>query len=1087
MKTMTTTRRNQWALLLAALMMTVAVGCGDATGGGDSGAIQPPTPDVEPGTSDFISADGRNGEQSQDSRTDEDDAAEPEAGDAAADEGGEERTAEEGDIYRVLEDGRILNLNAFRGLQIIDVSDADNPVVEGRVQVAGHPVELYTVGDRAFVLMNNWRGYWRSVHDTRPETFEGGLIMVVDISDRERPRVMGQATISGWIRTSRLTRGGGQEALYVVANQWDRETYESSVVVKSFSVSDEGSIEARTELDLGGYVGDIQATGQRLMVSRVDYRNNGPVSRVSLIDISNPDGTMVEGDEVEVRGYVTNKYNMDVHGDMLRIVSGSTWGNGRTNHVQTFDASDIHNLEEIDHATFGDDMDLYATLFMGNKAFFVTYRRVDPFHAFEITDEGLIYEHSEYIISGWNNYFRPVYGGDRLIGIGVNDENSRTMAVSLYDTTDLANPEPFIARQEVAATSSWSEANWDDRAFSVLENAVEVEGPDGVTETGMVLLPFSGYNNDTHEYFSAVQIFTFSDTSLTQRGLMQHGTRVRRSFKSDDSTTANLSEAELSLFDHTNPNEPAERGRVELAPNYSDVIAFGDYAVRVKSRDYYYWWYRGQQDEPVYDHLEIIDLNEHPDTADAEAVITIPAGARFNKIGDHLVVSHMVTLPWTEEEMRQFEEDRQEYPQPRYETTLTVYDLSQPNRPRELSEMTTEQLRPSYNHHGYYYDDCWDCWHGYTPKADTHVIGDALVFATNTQHSLLLGREEVCNSYPRNNRSDCYGEDGPQACTYITGNRSCRTINDEPEYCIDNFSRCTQDDEGDTECEAIELAESQLRTHCYDYDRHRRWTSYEFSVLDLSDPSNPALGAPMAMAEDEESVGLLADGDDLYISYQIPVDVEDDPRPFVRHYFKRLNLADPSAPRLNEGINVPGRLLAVDGDGATIITMDTVWGEHIIEGAINKLSVRDGRAYLDDRHRMRDQTIQGVELDEQGNLLINHRNYDHYHWYHEDDMALQSLSVFSIATETLTLQAEVEVDRWASLSQVKNGRAVFEVPGGLLIMNLDDPTNPIAQAYYPARGWSRNITVHGDDIFFAAGRFGIYRFDLDAYNLNTIF
>ena len=87
-------------------------------------------------------------------------------------------------------------------------------------------------------------------------------------------------------------------------------------------------------------------------------------------------------------------------------------------------------------------------------------------------------------------------------------------------------------------------------------------------------MPFSGYSSEAETYTAAVQIFTFSEQSLTRRGVMDHGTWVRRSFQADDTTTANLSEAELSLFDNSNPDQPLELGRAELAPNYSQFCLF---------------------------------------------------------------------------------------------------------------------------------------------------------------------------------------------------------------------------------------------------------------------------------------------------------------------------------------------------------------------------------------------------------------------------------------------------------------------------------------------------------------------------------
>ena len=91
---------------------------------------------------------------------------------------------------------------------------------------------------------------------------------------------------------------------------------------------------------------------------------------------------MVEGDQALVLGQVETQFNMDIQGNVLRVVSGSRWGSNRTNYIQTFDVTDIDAITEIARDDFGDNEDLYATLFVGNKAFFVTYFRTDPFHAF---------------------------------------------------------------------------------------------------------------------------------------------------------------------------------------------------------------------------------------------------------------------------------------------------------------------------------------------------------------------------------------------------------------------------------------------------------------------------------------------------------------------------------------------------------------------------------------------------------------------------------------------------------------------------------------------------------------------------------
>ena len=43
--------------------------------------------------------------------------------------------------------------------------------------------------------------------------------------------------------------------------------------------------------------------------------------------------------------------------------------------------------------------------------------------------------------------------------------------------------------------------------------------------------------------------------------------------------------------------------------------------------------------------------------------------------------------------------------------------------------------------------------------------------------------------------------------------------------------------------------------------------------------------------------------------------------------------------------------------------------------------------------------------------------------------------------------------------------------------------HPTAQAYFPTVGWPQSMLFDGNEIVFAAGPYGVYRFDADVYNL----
>ncbi len=586
------------------------------------------------------------------------------------------RTVEEGDIYRVLDPGKaILNLNSYRGLQIIDISNPAKPVMMGRAAMNGDPLEMYRIGDRVYVLLNNWTEYRRIKKGgvESLERFSGAGLMTVDISNRSAPKVLASTRVPGYIQSSRLTSGGGKNSIYL--SSIDYNNYSNGYAaanVQSFSINASGIPEAKTTLDLGSYVTVIQATGERLMVAHgADLRAG---SRVMVIDISNPDGTMVKGGDVQVNGIVQKKTNMHIDGNIMRIVSANSWSSGsNTNHVETFNISNIASPKAVDHDTFGDGQQLFGTTFLSDRAFFVTYLRKDPFHAFSITADGVMKEESEFIVTGWNDFFMPVQSNTRLIGVGHNDENNaRKLAVSLYDISNLKNANPLLMRAEVDLANGYSEANWDDRAFTVLEGATSAVAADGKTaETGLVLLPFSGYDNATRQYRSGVQLFTFSATTLTRRGEMKQDSQVRRTFLGDPASqlAANLSDSELTLFNIKNTDAPAAQGKLALAPNYSQFQIFGNIGARYHVVDNA-WWGDAMARNDVVELVPLADV----DTPTPTASLSVPAGSTIYNVGGKLVVvSRAIDNVGTH-------------------TTISSYDVANAAAITLLGKMTTDEL-----------------------------------------------------------------------------------------------------------------------------------------------------------------------------------------------------------------------------------------------------------------------------------------------------------------------------------------------------------------------------------------------------------
>ncbi len=144
------TRRHDAVLLVGLLALALA-----ACGG--------PTQGYHPGQTDFTSVSPNSGGAGQGGGTAAGGAAGGPTTSPSNGTGGggttPTRTVEEGDVYRV--EGNLLYvLNQYRGFQVIDLSNPDQPRRVGMAPIYGHPVEMYIHGTRAYVVVSNYYNYW---------------------------------------------------------------------------------------------------------------------------------------------------------------------------------------------------------------------------------------------------------------------------------------------------------------------------------------------------------------------------------------------------------------------------------------------------------------------------------------------------------------------------------------------------------------------------------------------------------------------------------------------------------------------------------------------------------------------------------------------------------------------------------------------------------------------------------------------------------------------------------------------------------------------------------------------------------------
>ncbi|RMG12166.1 MAG: hypothetical protein D6729_16940 [Deltaproteobacteria bacterium] len=673
------------ALVLGALWL--ATGCG-----GSPSAYQP-------GQSDFVSADPWAGGVSADA------GGTPERG-APAEDGGQdgsaERQVEEADIVRLL--GNYLYvLNTYRGLQVIDLSDPDQPELVGMAEVYGRPVEMYVRDDRAYVVVSNYYTYAWMEDVVGVSGFRGSQIKVFDLSDPASPAELGSFDVEGDISDTRIVG----DVLYAVSSTygayWDYgpggTPPEDATYVVSIDLSDPQDIhlvETRA-FPRQGWSHYVHVTSKAIYLASTGWSGSSYETRIKYVDISDPTGRIQLGGETVVPGMLRDRWMMDEYDGVLRVVSAPDgWGGGAP-EVRTYAyANGAFTLLGATSLVLPQPESLTAVRFDGPRAYVVTYERVDPLFVVDLSDPSHPTQRGAIEMPGWLDHIVP--RGDRLVALGHDDTSGQwQLAVSLFDVSDLDAP-ALLDRVSFGGGWGWVPDERDnyDKVFKVLD------------ALNLVMVPFHSYRFDESTgYWSqlgGVQLIDFQRDDLVLRGLVEHAGWVRRAVPAG-TRILTVSNERLQVVDASDRDAPAITAELELARNVLDFAVLGEYGVQLVGD-----WYRGDT------RLLVVPMSD-PDLGEpaAEVKITAPYGRIF--VNGSTV--YLASRDWRDGR-----------------TKVTVVDFATPTSPRVRGEVDLpEQVAywgyggdwyggdevvqvggsklvfHSYRYWYRAYDDCYDCAH----------------------------------------------------------------------------------------------------------------------------------------------------------------------------------------------------------------------------------------------------------------------------------------------------------------------------------------------------------------------------------------
>ena len=394
---------------------------------------------------------------------------------------------DESDVVKT--DGEYLYLLRGSSVSIVSAGGEMKQVGEIRpegVDAAASVCAMYVDGDKLILMVQE---YPASLEEKESEDTayydllyidEGRSVSVLtyDISDKKKPVLAGRVTQDGSYVTSR--KDGN--IVYLFTDQYLLEDYERNpadaipevnarkvsadciymgesgeraLLISSLSLYRPDTVRDTVMiLDNGS---EIYMGEDSLYLYRTDYRGFSETTQIAKFSLT---GGFLNGEAAaSVRGMVRDTFAIHEKDKKLRVLTTDMSGADRENCLFLLD----ENLKvegKLEHIAVGES--IYAARYLGDMAYFITYRNMDPLFAADLSDERNPKLVGELEITGFSEYLH-FWGEDKLLGLGYETDpktgEQKGLKLVMFDMSDPAKLK--ILGTKVLQDTSYSPALYD--------------------------------------------------------------------------------------------------------------------------------------------------------------------------------------------------------------------------------------------------------------------------------------------------------------------------------------------------------------------------------------------------------------------------------------------------------------------------------------------------------------------------------------------------------------------------------------------------------------------------------------------------
>jgi len=298
---------------------------------------------------------------------------------------------------------------------------------------------------------------------------------------------------------------------------FDQETMERIEEIQSYDISDR-ALETEVQKAVRNYMEGLSGDERTEMRENFQYAwgnyTDERKRQLSTTGIAEFNTDLELENEGQVPGEVNDQFSISEKDGDLRIATtvGNSW------EFEAESANDLYILDgQLDRKGeiqgLGLTEEIYSVRYVNDKAYVVTFRRIDPFHTIDLSDPSNPELEGELKLPGYSSYLHPL-SDESILGIG---EEDGTVKAVIFD---VSTEEPEIEASKVL--DDWYSEIADSHHAFTIDRKHQVfflpgsegghvfdysEGLEQVKEVNMTDVKRAAYVND--------KLYVFSDTNAT--------------------------------------------------------------------------------------------------------------------------------------------------------------------------------------------------------------------------------------------------------------------------------------------------------------------------------------------------------------------------------------------------------------------------------------------------------------------------------------------------------------------------------------------------------------------------------------------